>query len=240
MAINSDTLRFDTNNILPLITSSEWTYTNASVSGDTIVINPGGSAKCIPNQTIINRVFQYFRVDIDFISSTITPESNFKNSPYVFITETYKNEDNAIYLNYSRSLGFNTFKKLDEDNRYLDNTIFSSSNREIAYYSFDIKNNTDGVLIINSVGVYSSIDVSSDQVGNVINNVNAGAQLEQGKIYCTPDYTQLLGIGAILKGSDKEFKYKPIYSQGLLAEIRTNFSVNPTFTYIPNDIDLDT
>lgn len=240
MAINENSLRFSVDSILPLITSSEWTYKNASVVGETIVINPGGLARCIPTQTIINSVFQYFKVAIDFTSTSITPESNFKNSPYIFIVETYKNENNELYINRSRTLGFNTFNKIDENGRYNDTTIFSSLNKEIGYYSFEIRNNTTNNLIINNIGVYTSIDVSGDQIGNIINAVNAGAQLDHGLIYCTADYQQLLGIGAVLKGTDKEFKFKPLYNQGLLGEIKTNFGVDAPFTYIPHDIDLTT
>lgn len=240
MAINSESLRFSKDSILPLITASEWTYNNASTSEGNIIVNPGGSAKCIPTQTIINRVFQYFKVDITFDSSVITPESNFINSPYVFITEAYKNENNEISLNYNRSLGFNTFNKIDTASTYRDTTIFASSNREIGYYSFEIRNNSTGLLVIKQLGVYTSIDISGDQVGNVISSVNSGAELKEGKVYCTQDYSQLLGLGAILNGSEKEFKYQPIYAQGLLAQIKTNFGVNPTFTYIPENIDLST
>lgn len=235
-------LRFNTSdNLLPLITSTNWTLENASISGDTIVIQPGGHAKCIPTQTILNRVFQYYRVDIDFISEVITSVSNFKNLPYVFITETYKNENNELYKNRSRALGFNKFNPVsNETDHYINTTIFSSLNKKLGYYSFDIINNTTGVLIINSVGVYSSIDISDDQVGGLIDNVMAESEPDGFKVYTNDTYSNLRGLAVTLKNSEKEIKYKPIYSGGLLSSIETNFGVSYPVVYVVGDIDLET
>lgn len=241
MAINANDLRFDTNNILPLLTSSNWELTNATLSDTSIIIQPGGSAKCIPTQTIMNKVFMYFKVEIDFNSNIITSISNFKNLPYVFITETYKNENNELYRNRSRALGFNTFNPVSgEDGHYIDTTIFSSLNKKLGYYSFDIRNNTDGNLIINSVGVYSSIDISDDQVGKVIDTVQSASEPDGFMVYTNDTYSNLRGLAVTLKNSEKQIKYKPVYSQGLLSSIETNFGVSYPVVYVVADIDLNT
>lgn len=236
--MNTNELKFGTVNILPLFSSSEWALESASVVGETLVIRPGGSARVIPTQTIINRVFMYYKIEIDFISSVISSISNFKNLPYCFIVETYKNENNEMYRNRARALGFNTFNPQSDEGHYIDTTIFSSLNKELGYYSLTIKNNTEADLTINSIGVYSSIDVSSDQVGNVINQVQAETEPESFKVYTNESYSFLNGLAVTLKNSEKEIKYKPVYAQGLLSSIETNFGVTYPVVYVVEEIDL--
>lgn len=241
MGINSNDLRFDKTNLLPLLTSSNWILENATLQDTYIVINSGGSAKCIATQTVMNKVFMYFKVVIDFVSSEISSISNFKNIPYAFITETYKNENNELYRNRSRALGFNTFNPVgDEESHYIDTTIFSSLNKKLGYYSFEIKNNTDGILRINSVEVYSSIDISDDQVGVVIDSVQSASEPDGFIVYTNETYTNLRGLGVTLKNSEKQIKYKPVYSQGLLSSIETNFGVSYPVVYSTSEIDLTT
>lgn len=241
MAINANEIKFETNSILPVVSSDNWMLDKATCSGTSIIIYPRGSVKCIVTQTIMNRVFMYYKIVIDYKSDVITSISNFKNLPFAFINETYKDENNVPYRNRTRVLGFNTFNPVgDEDGHYVDTTIFSSLNKKLGYYSFEIKNNTDADLIINSIGVYSSIDISDEQVAGVINTVNAETEPDGFKVYTDETYSKLIGLAVTLKNSEKELKYKPVFSQGLLSSIETNFGISYPVIYVTEDIDLET
>lgn len=240
MIVNLNELKFSETSILPIISSSDWTFEGAVVDGSTIVISPGGHAKCVPTQTILNRVFRYFKIEIDYINVGISSISNFKNLPYCFIVETYKNDNNEIYRNRARCLGFNTFNPIDvESSRYIDTTIFGSMNKELGYYSIDIRNNSQNTLTINKINVFTSIDISPNQVGDVINQVNSASDPNGFKVYCDENYEKLNGLAVTLTNSTRELKYKPIYNLGLLGEIKTNFGIDYPVVYVPEEIDID-
>lgn len=239
--IHLDELRFSVNSILPVFNPNTWQLTNASIYNNQLIIQPGGSAFIQPTQTILNMCFQYSKIAVEFQSEGMKPSNNFKSGPKIEIEETYKNSNNDIEQNITRCLGFNVYNPIDKAaNIYRDETICRMQNKNIAEYTFNIINNSDDVLTIISIGVYSSIDVSDDQIGGVINRINAETDPEAFKVYTDSTYTDLLGLSVILKNSDKEIKYKPIYSNGLLVKIETNFDIEYPVIYVPEDIDLTT
>ena len=243
MARTSD-IKFNTTSFLPVLNAENWVLTNAAISAEGVLtISPGGSAVCEPSQTIINLCFQYCEVIVNYQSVGITPSNNFRSNPKILIRETYKNNDNAIDQIMSRVLGFNVFKEVSaEDKRYIDTTIFKTPNKNLAHYRIEIRNTLETEdLIIYNVGAFSSIDISADQVGGVINDVNNNNRPASFKVYFNDgSYSLLSGLSASMANSSKELKFKPIYSNGLLGSIDTNFGITYDVVNIPEPIDLST
>lgn len=243
MATNND-LRFSNTSMLPVLSSENWTLEDASINSETgeLTIYPGGCAYVVPTQTIVNLCFQHCQVYLKFKNESMLPSNNFKSGPKVEICETYKNTDNAIYKNVSRCLGLNVFTEVDVENHvYSDTTIFKTLNKPLGAYFFKIVNNSDSDLIIYNLGVYTSIDISEEQVSNVVSNVNSSTKPGSFKVYFTDEtYGMLSGLGAVLANQSNELKYKPIYANGLLGNIETNFGVTFGVVNIPQPIDLST
>ena len=243
MARTSD-IKFNTTSFLPVLNAENWVLTNATISAEGVLtISPEGSAVCEPSQTIINLCFQYCEIVVDYQSVGITPSNNFRSKPKILIRETYKNNDNAIDQIMSRVLGFNVFKEVSaEDKRYIDTTIFKTPNKNLAHYRIEIRNTLETEdLVIYNVGAFSSIDISADQVGGVINDVNNNNRPASFKVYFNDgSYSLLSGLSASMANSSKELKFKPIYSNGLLGSIETNFGVTYDVVNIPEPIDLST
>lgn len=243
MATNND-LRFSNTSMLPILNTENWTLEDASIDTQTgtLVIAPGGYAYATPSQTIVNLCFQYCQVYMRFKNEAMLPSNNFKSGPHIEIRETYKNTNNAISKNVSRCLGLNVFTEVDaEAYIYDDTTIFRTLNKPLGAYFFKIVNDSDSDLIIYSLGVYSSIDISEDQVSTVVSNVNTATKPGSFKVYFTDEtYSMLSGLGAVLANQSNELKYKPIYANGLLGNIETNFGVTFGVVNIPQPIDLST
>ena len=243
MATNND-LRFSNISMLPVFNTENWTLENASINTETgvLTISPGGSAYVLPSQTIVNLCFQHCKIYIKFKNDAMLPSNNFKSGPKIEIRETYKNTDNAINKNVSRCLGLNVFTEVDADNHiYSDTTIFKTLNKPLAAYLFKIINTSNSDLVIYDLGAYTSIDISEDQVSNVVSNVNTSTKPGSFKVYFTDEtYGMLSGLGAVLANQSNELKYKPIYANGLLGNIETNFGVTFGVVNIPEPIDLST
>lgn len=240
----SNDLRFSNISMLPVLNAENWMLENASINADTgeLNISPGGYASVSPSQTIVNLCFQHCKVYLKFKSDAMLPSNNFKSGPKVEICETYKDTNNTINKNVSRCLGLNVFNEVDIENHiYSDTTIFKALNKPLAAYVFKIINNSDSELIVYDLGVYTSIDISEDQVSSVVSSVNTSTKPGSFKVYFTDStYGMLSGLGAVLANQSKELKYKPIYANGLLGNIETNFGVTYGVVNIPEPIDLNT
>lgn len=238
MSINNS-IRFSNTNMLPLFSSDNWSLVDASIVEGHIVINPRGYALVNPTQTILNLCFNYCRIEIAFEIDNMVPSNNFKSGPHIEICETYKDGNNNINQNINRCIGLKPDYLIDD---WYDNTIeFQTANKPLGAYSFKIVNDSDSVLTIITAEVYSSIDISEDQVGNVVNDINKSTEPGSFKVYFTDGtYSMLSGLGALLANASKELKWKPIYANGLLGNIETNFGITYDIVNIPEPIDIDT
>lgn len=240
MAINSNELRFTTSSILGYI-DGRWVLTDAVINGGGhLVIQPGGSAVVSATQSIINSNFAYGKLYIRYKSTYVTSENNFKSGPSVLIDEIYKKESNEIYRNKTRCVGFNTYKVLDEINKvYEDTTIYKTLNKPMAKLVFKIVNDSEEELTIESVGLYTSVDVSEGQVGDIVNNVIKSGEPVGFVTYTTAGYESLIAIGVKVSGSDTQLIFKPTYFNGLMTAIETNFGISYTNIYVEGEPDME-
>lgn len=214
-------LRFDTQSFLPPFTDSLWEFTNASETRGILAINPGGSAK-ISLQTQVNRDFKYIKCVNLFSGGLTSEETNYRNKPTIVTKELYKGSNNAIdYMKY-RSLGFNTFTSVSGVG-YRDETIFSTLDRPMHTMIVEIRNETEEVLTIYGLQLFSSIDISISQVDNAIANVSISQVVQDVYLRWDSGGNYLLGFDVGIPGSEELLTHDFNYFSGRLISIFTNY-----------------
>ena len=182
---------------------NRWNVKNGSISDGVLTLNRGGKATLILTNEV-NVEFKYIRLIVSFYSVGITAKNNYQNKPTIFIKEVYKNNDDSIDRVKIRSLGFNTNNFDEENNRYTDETIYTTLDRKMAKFKIEIRNEIDNVLSIYDLKMFQSIDISESQVSRIVtpivNQIAKEGSAEQIKVYRNEDGS-INGLGVFIEPS---------------------------------------
>jgi hypothetical protein len=152
----------------------------------------------------------------------------------------YRDGQGAIFRMINRTVGLNTVNFNNTTQYYTDENIFTTLDKKMAYFKVTVDNTKNNkTLIINSLSMFTSIDVSESQVSQATQNTLNKQKASTFKIYRNED-TSVKGVGVFIDGSANEIKFKPNYLNGMLYGISTNFGDAVAVINTYDDIDLET
>ena len=233
----ADILNFENESFLGYI-DNRWVLSNSVLTSDGLLqISPNGTATL----ELIDEVqdqFAYMMVKVEFSGDSISPENNYKSNPTIYLREVYKDiRENTINKTIVRALGFNTF--VTSDKGYIDTTTFKTGNAPMAVMQLKITNNTNTTIFIHSIAAYKSIDISESQVTKLTQTVTKSGQAQKFKVYHNEDAAYSLnGLGVFTAGNTVELKFKPVFYDGQIIGIETNYGQMVSVEHLVSLIDL--
>lgn len=237
--IDINSTNFSTSNILGYLDSRWILSSGASISNNILALNPGSTAKIDATQTLVTSTFQACKLSVQYQSSVANSSNNFKSGPSIKVLEAYKNDNNEIYKSKHRCFGFNTFNAINKEaNVYLDTTVYETLNKPIGKITLLIENSTTEVLYIQKIELFTSIDVNEEQLSSAVNNVISAGEPGNFITYTSADGSRLVALGVELTGTSKVLIFKPLYSDGKMIEVKTNFGQNKLNTYTTDEPDM--
>lgn len=234
----ADILNFENKNFLGYI-DSRWFFSDCIVTSDGLQINPNGTAMLELTDEVQDQ-FAYITLKVEFSGDGISPENNYKTNPTIYLREVYKDiNTNTVNKTIVRSLGLNTF--VTSEKGYIDTTTFKTGNAPMSVFQLKITNNTSSTLYIHSIAAYKSIDISESQITKATQSLIKSGQAQQFKVYHnTDDAYSLNGLGVFTANNAIELKFMPVYYDGQLIAIKTNFGQVVTAQHLAELIDLTT
>ena len=167
MAVNEENIQYYSNNVLRAITN--WNLlSNAVVSGETVVINSGGSAGYDLANTYNNglKASSYRSLDV-VIAMDINQQYNYENYVDIVLKGTYTDSDNKKLKSY-QSISVTYLKSAIASGVVTLSRIITMPNFDYTTLTIYVVNHTTGKITLQSCSMKRSQDISGSQVGESI------------------------------------------------------------------------
>lgn len=222
---------------------SSWSkLENASVLANSATIGPNGlvgtSLDPEYNDALSSANYRQFTLVLTFEPNE---ELNYTNDVLeIRIIELYGANSNSNVYKNDRVIAFTQDDLIkNSDDTYTLRRIYPTENRAMQSCEVYIINRTLNPIEVRDADLQRSADISTGQLGTLINSMNDAATPTSFKIYTDESGGYINGLGVII-ASGLELKYKPTFEGDLLNAIETNFSDPIPIVYVADMIDLTT
>lgn len=166
MAVVNDNVIFSDNNILRDV--KFWNLESAEVSGDVVVIHPGGYAYYFLDNELYNALSacKYRKISVEL---ELTPEedTDYNNIVDVVVKSKYNSNNGQILKSYI-SLNCTKLNSVYSSGVLSFSRIIDTENYDMATCVAFVFNRSDEAIALRSCRMLRSVDVSSSQIGEAI------------------------------------------------------------------------
>lgn len=208
--MKSSELVFNTKQYLPLCNSASWIKSGGAYldNSGNLVIPKGAAAYCEVGG-LCDIQFNYFKVEVRAKSASFDPESSLDSDVLMHLKLNYYASNGSSGYSENCSMNISTLTPVGDE--YEDVKILDTLNILVYKATFTIENKMGTDLIIKSIKLFTSDDISSSQIIDTVNSSLNRKSAVQFGFGTNKDRTVFKELAVYTGASLEPILFRPVY-----------------------------